>query len=530
MATPPEAIPLASAYLKVMLLSLPASFLLVLMMMALRGVGDSMTPAWFMLLGLVLDAGLNPFFIAGIGPFPKLGIAGSAVATLIANFVGLAGVVIVIYRRDLPIRLRGAEFRYLIPTLALLRLIVSKGVVMAAQMFVFTISALMMIGMVNHSGVITTAAYGVALQIWNYVQMPSMAMGAAVSAMAAQNIGAGRWDRVGQITRLGLIYNLILTTGARRADHDLRSRGAGPVPWRQQRGDADRAAYPVYRRVELHRLGNDAHPVRHGARQRRGGRPADRDVRRPRHRPRRLRLLRPGLAGAGRAVVGLPVRIGRGDGLRLALLSLRPVAARHAGRCRAAGGASRRSGDAVSAEGGRFDWVPHLSGRTIDIRPLVAADREALYAVASDPLIWEVHPIPNRWQRPMFDALFDEALAEGGGVIVSDKATGAMIGSSRYATRWCEPGEVEIGWTFLSRAYWGGDTNRDLKATMLAHAFRWYDRVIFRVGIGNVRSRRAMEKIGGIEIRRWRHPEDAAVVEHVVYAIKKDAFLTSFYQ
>jgi len=212
MATPPDAIPLASAYLKVMFLTMPASFIMVLMMMALRGAGDSLTPLWFMIVGLVLDAGLNPFFIAGIGPFPKLGIAGSAVATLIANSVGLIGIMIVIYARDLPIRLRGAEFRYLIPPLPLLKLIVGKGLVMAAQMFVFTLSGLLMLGMVNHTGVATTAAYGVALQIWNYVQMPSMAVGAAVSAMAAQNIGAGRWDRVSQITNKGLIYNLILTT------------------------------------------------------------------------------------------------------------------------------------------------------------------------------------------------------------------------------------------------------------------------------------------------------------------------------
>jgi len=211
MATPPEAVPLAAAYLKVMLLSLPASFMLVLLMMALRGAGDAMTPLYFMLMALFLDAGLNPFFIAGIGPFPKMGIAGSAMATLIANYVGTGALLAMIYLRDLPIRLRGPEWRYLIAPWSLLKLIMIKGLAMAAQMLVFMLSALLMLGMVNHTGVVTTAAYAVALQLWNYVQMPSMAMGAAVSAMAAQNIGAGRWDRVDEVTRKGLLYNLLLT-------------------------------------------------------------------------------------------------------------------------------------------------------------------------------------------------------------------------------------------------------------------------------------------------------------------------------
>lgn len=170
-----------------------------------------------------------------------------------------------------------------------------------------------------------------------------------------------------------------------------------------------------------------------------------------------------------------------------------------------------------------FELPARLNGRTIALRPLAAADREPLYAVAADPLIWEVHP-SARWQRPVYDAFFDEALAEGGGLIVEDKTTGATIGSSRYSTRWGEPGEIEIGWTFLARSHWGGDTNRDLKRTMLAQAFTATDRVIFRVGIHNIRSCRAMEKIGGVEIRRWLHPTNPDVVEHVVYAIEKSAF------
>lgn len=211
LATPPEALAMASTYLRVIFLSMPGMFLLVLLMMGLRGAGDSMTPLFFMILSAVLDAGLNPFLIAGIGPFPRLGIAGAAWATVIANYGAGIGLIIYIYARDLPIRLRGAEFRYLLPPMPLLRLILTKGIVMGLQMLVFTLSGIIMIGLVNRAGVATTAAYGVAVQLWNYVQMPAVAVGAAASAMAAQNIGAGRWDRVGAITRSGIMINLVMT-------------------------------------------------------------------------------------------------------------------------------------------------------------------------------------------------------------------------------------------------------------------------------------------------------------------------------
>jgi len=211
MGTPASAHPLASAYLKASLLILPFSSIVILLMMTLRGAGDAMTPLWFMIIGTVVDAGLNPFLIAGIGPFPEMGIVGSAVATLVSNIVSFAGILVVVYRRDLPIRLRGAEWRYLLPQPALLRLILVKGTMMGLQMLVMTLSGLVMIGLVNHAGIYAVAAYGVAFQLWNYVQMPSMAMGAAVSSMAAQNIGAGRWDRVRSITNSGLLYNVLLT-------------------------------------------------------------------------------------------------------------------------------------------------------------------------------------------------------------------------------------------------------------------------------------------------------------------------------
>ena len=211
LGTPGDAAPLALAYLRVIFLAMPALLLLTLLMMALRGSGDSLTPLWFMMVAVVLDSGLNPVFILGLGPAPKLGIGGSATATLIANYTALVGLLAYMYAKDLPLRLRGRELRYLWCDLAILKTILVKGLPMGIQMIVISMSALALVGLVNREGVDTTAAFGVAMQLWTYVQMPAMALGAAVSAMAAQNIGAGKWDRVSQITRSGVGYTVLIT-------------------------------------------------------------------------------------------------------------------------------------------------------------------------------------------------------------------------------------------------------------------------------------------------------------------------------
>jgi putative MATE family efflux protein len=213
LGTPAEAAPLAHAYLQVIFLAMPALLLLTLLMMALRGAGDSVTPLWFMIVAVVLDIGLNPVFILGLGPAPRMGIAGAATATLVANYAALLGLLAYIYARDLPLRLRGQEFRYLRPDPSILRTMLSKGLPMGLQMIMVSMSSLVLVGLVNREGVDTTAAFGVALQLWTYVQMPTMAVAGAVSAMAAQNIGAGKWDRIGAITRVGVIQSLLITGG-----------------------------------------------------------------------------------------------------------------------------------------------------------------------------------------------------------------------------------------------------------------------------------------------------------------------------
>ena len=211
LATPGEAQQLALDYLRVIFLGLPFTMLGVLVQMALRGTGDSVTPLWFMGVSVVVDSTFNPLLIRGIGPFPQMGIAGSATATLLAGLISTVGILIYVYARDLPIRLRGAELRWLIPDRELVRTIVAKGLPIGAQMLVMSTAGLTMVGLVNRLGVETAAAYAVSQQLWTYIQMPAMAIGVAVSSMAAQNIGAGKWERVNAITRSGILYNTAIT-------------------------------------------------------------------------------------------------------------------------------------------------------------------------------------------------------------------------------------------------------------------------------------------------------------------------------
>jgi putative MATE family efflux protein len=211
LATPPEAARLAEAYLRVIFIAMPALFMVTVITMGMRGTGDSVTPFLIMILNVVLDSGLNPVFIRGLFGAPRLGIAGAATATAIASYASLVVLIAMIYGRDLPIRLRGRELRWLIPDPALLKVIVVKGIPMGLQMFVISFSGLALMGLVNHAGVDVVAAYGVTLQLWTYIQMPALAVGAAVSAMAAQNVGAGLWPRVEAVTRSGIAINLAIT-------------------------------------------------------------------------------------------------------------------------------------------------------------------------------------------------------------------------------------------------------------------------------------------------------------------------------
>jgi RimJ/RimL family protein N-acetyltransferase len=170
----------------------------------------------------------------------------------------------------------------------------------------------------------------------------------------------------------------------------------------------------------------------------------------------------------------------------------------------------------------RFELQPTLADALVLARPLHAADFEPLHAVAADPLIWEQHPNPTRWQREAFRTYFEGAMASGGALLVSDAATGALIGSSRYYDFDIGASQVAIGYTFFARTCWGRGHNRALKTLMLDHAFRFVERVVFHVGAANRRSRIAMERLGGRligELQMAYHGE--ATHPNVVYAIDR---------
>jgi RimJ/RimL family protein N-acetyltransferase len=144
------------------------------------------------------------------------------------------------------------------------------------------------------------------------------------------------------------------------------------------------------------------------------------------------------------------------------------------------------------------DLQPTLVGALLTLRPLRPDDFDALFAVASDPLIWEQHPASDRHRDDVFRAFFQEALTSGGAFAATDNVDGRVIGSSRFHGYDPERREIEIGWTFLARSHWGGRYNGEMKRLMLEHAFAFVERVIFLVGPRNIRSRRAVERIGAV--------------------------------
>jgi putative MATE family efflux protein len=211
MRTPADARADAIAYLRVIFAAMPFVFFFSYMMMAQRGTGDSRTPFYFSLLAVGLDVVLNPLLIIGVGPFPRLGIAGSAASTLIAQTVTLVVMLIYLYRKRSILVMRPSEWRLLIPDFGIIRNLVLKGLPMGFQMMVISLAAVTMMSLVNQFGVATSAAYGAAAQLWTYVQMPAMALGAAVSSMAAQNVGAGKMDRVNKVARIGVLYAFLMS-------------------------------------------------------------------------------------------------------------------------------------------------------------------------------------------------------------------------------------------------------------------------------------------------------------------------------
>jgi RimJ/RimL family protein N-acetyltransferase len=169
-----------------------------------------------------------------------------------------------------------------------------------------------------------------------------------------------------------------------------------------------------------------------------------------------------------------------------------------------------------------FELQPTLTGARLELRPLRPEDLEPLYAAASDPLIWAVHPIRDRHERPVFERFFADGLKTGAAFAVIERATGRVVGTSRYYDLDEAKSEVAIGFTFLVRELWGGSYNRELKTLMLDHAFRFVKTAVFHVGESNVRSRKAMEKIGGaLSGERATTGPDGRPRRDVIYRIER---------
>ena len=172
-----------------------------------------------------------------------------------------------------------------------------------------------------------------------------------------------------------------------------------------------------------------------------------------------------------------------------------------------------------------FELQPTLIGKLIELRPLTSVDFDELFRAASDPLIWEQHPESDRHTRDVFQKYFDGALESGGAFAIIDRKSGRIIGSSRYCNFDSRPREVEVGWTFLERKFWGGAYNRELKKLMLDHAFRFVDRVLFVVGESNLRSQKAVEKIGARLLSKIDKPDRYGTMQtNFVFAISAEGW------
>jgi RimJ/RimL family protein N-acetyltransferase len=168
-----------------------------------------------------------------------------------------------------------------------------------------------------------------------------------------------------------------------------------------------------------------------------------------------------------------------------------------------------------------FDFQPILEGPRITVRPIATADWHDMFAAAADPGIWEQHPVPDRYTETSFRQYFDDAIDSGSAFAFVDRLSGEIIGSSRYHGLDPVKSEVEIGWTFLARAYWGGSYNAEIKQLLLDHAYLYVDTVVFWIGEANMRSRKATEKIGG-ELRDGIHfKEMSGDLPYVVYEISR---------
>lgn len=211
--TPAESVDMAIIYTRIIFAGLPFMFGYNYIMTVLRGSGDSKTPFYFLLISVGIDVVLNPLLIFGAGPIPAMGIGGSATATLIAQMISFVLILIYLYRTKYFLRITSDELYLLRFDWSIIWTLIRKGVPMGFQMIVVSSSAIALMNVVNGFGTEAAAAYTAANNLSSYVQMPAMALGAAISSFAAQNIGAGLWDRVRRTTWIGILFNFLMTGG-----------------------------------------------------------------------------------------------------------------------------------------------------------------------------------------------------------------------------------------------------------------------------------------------------------------------------
>lgn len=211
LGTPAAAQTQALEYLRILLLSVPLTYVNAAVIAALQAAGDSKTGFYLALASVAFDGALNPLFIVGIPPFPALGIAGSALATFASQAICFVVLLMRVYGTGHPLSLRGRDFEFLRIDLIRTGAMVRDGSPMALQVLWSSIEQMAMISLVNRLGADVTAAYGVLVQVWNLISMPAVAIGVAITAVVAQNIGAGRGDRVREAARRGLAYSVLVT-------------------------------------------------------------------------------------------------------------------------------------------------------------------------------------------------------------------------------------------------------------------------------------------------------------------------------
>lgn len=211
LSTPADVFAQAYAYLRVIFIALPPNLILWIILLSLRGIGNSVMAMWYMAIAVLLDLILNPLFIAGLAGFPRLGIAGAAYSTAIANYAALIILIIHLYVINSPFSLKNKALLYIFAPWFQIKRIFLKGVPICLQMLSLASSGLIMISFVNLEGKSILAAYNVCQQLWMYLQMPAMAVSSAVGSMAAQNLGADFWDRVFSTNRWGLIISAAMS-------------------------------------------------------------------------------------------------------------------------------------------------------------------------------------------------------------------------------------------------------------------------------------------------------------------------------